>query len=99
LYYLILVIAGAALSAWAGARAAAPLWMATAILVLLAVTNAGLFVADDGNRAQYGPEVYLFMMWQFAGRMNMLPLDAAAAWAGWSIAAIWGAAPRGVIRR
>lgn len=88
LYYLVLFLSGVALAVWARSPPVAPIWVASGILLLLAVGQAARFVADPGARWQYGPEAYLFMLWGYAGRANMLPLDAVVAWSGWETAAL-----------
>ena len=90
LYYLVLFLSGIALAAWARSSPVAPIWAASAIAVLLAVSQAARFVVDPGARWQYGPEVYLFMLWSYAGQANMLPLDAVVAWSGWRTVALLG---------
>jgi hypothetical protein len=84
-YYVILLLSGATLALWAHASGATPVWVATAIAVLLAVAQALWFMRDPGAQFQYGPEISLFALWGYVGRVNMLPLDVAVAWGGWRI--------------
>lgn len=87
-YYIALVGAGVVLARWATSGPAAPIWMATAVLLVLAILHAAMFVRSSFD--EFGAEGPLFLLWGLAGRLNMLPLDATAAWAGW-----WLAVPRG----
>ena len=85
LYYLVLIGGGVVLARWAGSGPAAPIWVATLALLLVAIPQALTFFRAVGHAM--GPEGYLFTLWRLAGRLNMLPLDATAAWAGWCWAA------------
>ena len=84
-YYLVLIGGGIVLARWAGSGPAAPIWVATLALLIVAIPQALMFFRAVGHAM--GPEGYLFTLWRLAGRLNMLPLDATAAWAGWRWAA------------
>lgn len=84
-YYLVLIGAGVVLARWAGSGPAAPIWVATLALLLVAIPHALTFYRAVGHAM--GGEGYLFTLWRLAGRLNMLPLDATAARAGWCWAA------------
>lgn len=90
-YYLVLAGAGVALARWCGSSEQSPVFLATGILVLLSITAAVRFGLDPLAKSEYGPERWLFAIWNNAARtLLMLPLDASVTWAAWHIATLKG---------
>jgi hypothetical protein len=90
-YYLVLAAAGVALARWCRSSEQSPVFLATGILVLLSAGAALSFGFDPIARFEYGPERWLFAVWNNAARtLTMLPLDTSVAWAAWHIAAVRG---------
>ncbi|HSR70548.1 MAG TPA: hypothetical protein VLU25_21640 [Acidobacteriota bacterium] len=84
-YYLGLVVGGIMLARWCQARSYVPLLTATLVLLAVSAVSSALFVGDSHVRSLYGPERYLFALWNHAQRVNMLPLDAGVMWFSWKI--------------
>ena len=84
-YYLILLIVGYVLSRWCNSRQYVP--VLTAILSLLIGTSWQTiqFLINPAAQFQFGPEIVIFAASETAGRLTMLPLDAAITWGGWLI--------------
>ncbi len=84
-YYLGLVAGGVILALRCGARSYVPLLSATLVLLAVSIVASIRFVGDPGAQFQYGPERYLFAIWQHAQRANLLLLDVAVMWFAWRI--------------
>lgn len=90
-YYVVLAGAGVALARWCGSSEQSPVFLATGVLVLLSIAAAVRFGQDPVARFEYGPERWLFAIWNSAARtLLMLPLDASVAWAAWHMATLKG---------
>ena len=85
-YYLALAICGVALALWCRASSYVPILVAALTLLIVSAVAATLFLRDPGVDFQYGPEKYLFALWNYAGGVNMLPLDGIVTWFAWRVA-------------
>ena len=86
-YYVGLIASGVALALWCRAASYVPVVVAALALLAGATLEAAIFLSSPDVDFQYGPEKYLFALWDLAGTVGtMLPLDGVVCWFAWRLA-------------
>jgi len=84
-YYIVLLSCGLFLAFWCRAAPYVPVLVATLTLIIGSAVQTVLFLINQDVLFQFGPERYLFAMWNHASRVNMLPLDIVITWGAWKV--------------